>query len=189
LTKKLEDYIKIYQSLDEDFCEKIRKELELANWKKHTFYNVTNKNNISMSGSKELDISYEEIHSKKELMQKIWEVIYKYIAEDFATNYFGSWEGFSSVRFNRYKEGQLMAIHCDHIHSLFEGERRGIPILSIVGSLNNDYEGGEFLMFDEEKEYKIKAGEIMIFPSVFLYPHRVSPVKKGVRDTFVSWVW
>ena len=44
-------------------------------------------------------------------------------------------------------------------------------------------------MFDDEKEYKIKQGEIMIFPSVFLYPHRVAPVTKGVRDTFVSWVW
>ena len=70
-----------------------------------------------------------------------------------------------------------MAQHCDE------------SVISLNIKLNNDYEGGEFLMFDEEKEFKIKAGEIMIFPSVFLYPHRVAPVTKGVRDTFVSWVW
>ena len=83
-----------------------------------------------------------------------------------------------------WKDSMLLAHNC-----MFDGQRKGIPTLSVLGSLNNDYEGGEFLMFDEEKEYKIKAGEIMIFPSVFLYPHRVAPVTKGTRDTFVSWVW
>jgi len=189
LTKKVEDYIKIYQAIDEDLCKKIRKELDSARWEKHTFYDVKNKNNVSVSGSNELEVYNENIKSKKELTQKVWDVIYKYLSEDFKSLYFQSWQGFSPIRFNRYKEGQLMAIHCDHIHSLFDGERKGIPILSIVGSSNNDYEGGKFLMFDEEKEYKIKAGEIMIFPSVFLYPHRVSSVTKGMRDTFVSWVW
>ena len=61
--------------------------------------------------------------------------------------------------------------------------------LSTVLFLNDDFEGGEFLMFNEEKEIKFKAGDIMIFPSVFLYPHRVAPVTKGIRDAFVSWVW
>ena len=82
-----------------------------------------------------------------------------------------------------------MALHCDHIHDMFDGTRKGIPTLTILGLLNDDFEGGEFLMFDEEKEIKLKAGDIMIFPSVFLYPHKVAAVTKGVRDAFVSWVW
>ena len=104
-------------------------------------------------------------------------------------SYYNGWSGFTHIRFNRYHPDRLMALHCDHIHSMFDGNMKGIPTLTILGSLNNDYEGGEFLMFDEEKEFKIKAGEIMMFPSVFLYPHKVAPVTKGVRDTFVSWVW
>ena len=111
------------------------------------------------------------------------------ILEDFKNPYFNGWQGFTHIRFNRYHPDRLMALHCDHIHDMFDGQRKGIPTLSVLGSLNNDYEGGEFLMFDEEKEFKIKAGEIMVFPSLFLYPHRVAPVTKGVRDTFVSWVW
>ena len=82
-----------------------------------------------------------------------------------------------------------MALHCDHIHSMFDGNMKGIPILSVLGLLNDDFEGGEFLMFDDEKQINLKAGDIMVFPSVFLYPHRVAPVTKGIRHAFVAWVW
>jgi predicted 2-oxoglutarate/Fe(II)-dependent dioxygenase YbiX len=36
---------------------------------------------------------------------------------------------------------------------------------------------------------KLKKGDLLIFPSVFLYPHKVEPVKKGIRYSFISWVW
>jgi predicted 2-oxoglutarate/Fe(II)-dependent dioxygenase YbiX len=81
-----------------------------------------------------------------------------------------------------------MAKHCDHIHDMFDGKMKGIPTLSIVGFLNDDYEGGEFIMFDD-MEIKLKQGDVLIFPSNFLYPHKVNPVTKGIRDSFVSWVW
>ena len=79
-----------------------------------------------------------------------------------------------------------MSRHSDHIQSLFTGEKRGIPILSVVGVLNDNYEGGEFIMFDDY-EIKFKTGDLIIFPSVFLYPHKVKPVIKGIRYSFVSW--
>ena len=44
-------------------------------------------------------------------------------------------------------ENKKMALHIDHIKSLFEGEKRGIPILTCLGLLNNDYLGGEFIMW------------------------------------------
>jgi predicted 2-oxoglutarate/Fe(II)-dependent dioxygenase YbiX len=47
----------------------------------------------------------------------------------------------------------------------------------LLGVLNDDYEGGEFIMFDDY-EIKFKAGDLIIFPSIFLYPHLVKPVKK-----------
>ena len=71
---------------------------------------------------------------------------------------------------------------------MFDGERKGVPILSCLGVLNNDYEGGEFVMFDDYK-IDIKKGELLIFPSSFLYPHKVNPVTKGIRYSDISWVW
>jgi len=41
----------------------------------------------------------------------------------------------------------------------------------------------------KDKEIKFKKGELVIFPSNFLYPHEVKLVTKGTRYTYVSWVY
>jgi predicted 2-oxoglutarate/Fe(II)-dependent dioxygenase YbiX len=71
---------------------------------------------------------------------------------------------------------------------LFEGDRKGIPILTVLAGLNNDYEGGELIMF-KDTQIKMNTGDVVIFPSNFLYPHKVNPVTKGVRYSCVSWAW
>ena len=78
--------------------------------------------------------------------------------------------------------------HVDNINSIFEGSRRGSPLLSVVGLLNSNFTGGDFIMFDNYK-VKLNTGDIMVFPSSFTYPHTVTPVSKGTRYSFVSWVW
>jgi predicted 2-oxoglutarate/Fe(II)-dependent dioxygenase YbiX len=188
MTKNLEDYISTYPVLDKNFCEQIILELDNVSWKQHEFYNLDGEY-TNQSGNKELDISWDEIPSKIDLTQKVWETISKYILEDLNKSYFNGWSGFTNIRFNRYEETKLMALHCDHIHDMFDGNAKGIPIISVLGLLNDDFEGGEFLMFDDERKMDLKAGDIMIFPSVFLYPHRVAPVTKGIRYAFVAWVW
>jgi predicted 2-oxoglutarate/Fe(II)-dependent dioxygenase YbiX len=81
-----------------------------------------------------------------------------------------------------------MKFHHDHIHTLFDGEKKGVPILSILGLLNDNFEGGDFLMFDAKK-VNLSAGDIILFPSNFLYPHAVTTITKGTRYSFVSWGW
>ena len=184
---KLTDYIKVYHWLDKELCDQIRKEIDEATWKQHVFYNADGKY-VTQSGDQELDVSWDNIATRDKLTQKVWESISQYILTDFKNDYFNGWKGFTHIRFNRYREGKTMAKHCDHIHDMFDGERKGIPTLSIVGFLNDDYEGGEFIMFDD-MEIKLKQGDILIFPSNFLYPHKVNSVTKGIRDSFVSWVW
>ena len=80
-----------------------------------------------------------------------------------------------------------MALHADHIQSLFDGERKGIPILSILGVLNDNYKGGEFVLIDKVIDFK--GGDILIFPSNFMYPHKVEPVIEGTRYSYISWLW
>jgi hypothetical protein len=95
---------------------------------------------------------------------------------------------FSGARFNRYSVGAGMHAHVDHIYSLFlPAKERGIPVLSIVASLNENYGGGEFIL--RGKSTCLKAGEAIIFPSNFLFPHEVKPVIKGERLSYVSWAW
>ena len=35
----------------------------------------------------------------------------------------------------------------------------------------------------------IPPGAVLIFPSNFMYPHKVEPVTKGTRYSYVSWVY
>jgi len=129
-----------------------------------------------------------EMHNLlSEMMPKIQSVILEYI-ESFKLDWFTGWQGITGTKFLRYFPDQLMQTHCDHIHSIFDGKKKGIPILSIIGILNDDYEGGELIMFGDKK-IETKKGDILIFPSNFLYPHKIAPVTKGVRYSYVSWVW
>ena len=102
--------------------------------------------------------------------------------------WFTSWTGYTQIKINKYTENKKMAIHCDHIHTIFDGELKGVPILSVLGFLNDDYDGGELIMFDDQV-CEVKKGDLLIFPSNFLYPHKVNPVTKGVRYSIVSWVY
>ena len=56
-----------------------------------------------------------------------------------------------------------------------------------VANLNEDYEGSEF--YCRGKEIKLKTGDILLFPSNFMYPHEVKEATKGVRYSFVSWAF
>jgi predicted 2-oxoglutarate/Fe(II)-dependent dioxygenase YbiX len=187
MEKNLEAYIKTYKMLDEETCKQTIKEIEEIHWSQHTFYNVTDGSYGTRSGEKELDIGYSQTSTKNVIMQKIWDSYLNYV-KDLNFSWWSSWSGYTEVRFNRYKETRLMAEHCDHIHSIFEGERKGIPVMTALGSLNDDYTGGEFVMF-EDTVIPFKAGEIKIFPSCFLFPHRIDPVTEGTRYSFVSWAW
>ncbi len=177
----------IPQNVLDDCLKKLKKN---KTWERHTYTNIKNYEGHSKNGEKELDICYgDNLSYREDIMQLIWKGLEKYIVIDkIGGSQFDGWKGFRTVRFNRYNKNQIMSKHCDHIHSLFTGEKRGIPILSIVGVLNNNYKGGEFIMFDDY-EIKFKPGDVIIFPSVFLYPHLVKPVTKGTRYSFVSWCY
>jgi len=97
---------------------------------------------------------------------------------------------FSSVRFNRYHQGQSMRIHWDAIESLFTGADRGVPVLSIVGLLRSAEEGGDLVFtFPDGKTHRTltEPGTVVVFPSSWMYRHEVTPIIKGIRDSYVSW--
>jgi predicted 2-oxoglutarate/Fe(II)-dependent dioxygenase YbiX len=81
-----------------------------------------------------------------------------------------------------------MRQHQDHIHSLFDGTYKGIPVFSMVGNLNDDYEGADLFFWDGYK-VPLRAGDICPFPSLFMYPHGVTEATRGLRYSFVCWYW
>lgn len=183
----LKSYCKVYKNVFEKrFCQTVIKEIEKEYWLKHEFagYEITERNQYD----NELSINYAKFPEKMILQNILWDKIKTYIIDDLQSSVYTGWNGYTEIRFNKYSIGTEMHEHCDHIHSMFDGIRKGIPTLSIVGLLNDDYEGGEFVMW-EDTVIDIPCGSVLIFPSNFLYPHKVTIVTKGTRYSFVSWVW
>lgn len=187
MSLNLKDYVKIYDNfIDKDLCEKAVEECKNTNWEKHSFYNASTGGYEQFE--KELSITYLESQTAKAIQDKMWHALDTYLRKDLCLSWYNSWQGYSRIRFNRYNVDTRMELHCDHIHTLFDGERKGAPIISILGSLNDDYEGGELIMWESET-IQLKAGSIMLFPSNYLYPHRVKEVTSGTRYSYVSWAW
>lgn len=189
MDRVLDSYIVKHSNfLTPDICNKTIDELKDTKWKQNVFYDPKSNSTRTLSGDLENDYSFDEkITTNKIIMDKLWGVIDDYIKK-LEFDWFVGWQGYTTLRYNKYSENKKMAEHCDHINSIFDGERKGVPILSIVGILNDDYEGGDFVMF-KNKKIDLKQGDLLLFPSSFLYPHRVDPVTKGHRYSYVSWVY
>jgi|TARA_R110000824_G_scaffold89525_1_gene219432 predicted 2-oxoglutarate/Fe(II)-dependent dioxygenase YbiX len=188
MKKRLEDYVMKFQGfLDKKFCDETIKEFKKSKWEDHYFNDSRTNENIKRSGNQELEVSFQQIPNKKIIMDKLFTAIGEY-QKNLNFDWWDTWNGYSEVRFNRYTKTKKMALHCDHIHTIFDGERKGVPILSCLGGLNDNYTGGELVLFGDTI-VELKQGELIIFPSSFLYPHKVKPVKKGTRYSYISWVW
>ena len=194
MNKNIEHYVFHKENfLDEKYCENCIDELDKCAWEKHEWYNPRTDSIHGRSGDNELEVlgeprfSFEIGKINEFIIENLHSTVLEYV-ESFEFEWFDGWEGYTPIRFNRYSPGQTMKLHCDHIHDMFDGEKKGIPVLSIIGILNDEYEGGELIMC-EDKKIGTKRGDLLIFPSNFLYPHRIAPVTKGVRYSYVSWVW
>ena len=188
ISKNTEDYVKVYKDfIDTDLCNTATAHLDELEWTTHKFYDPKSKKYFE--NEKELSVSFEDIPESLEIKKCFWNAIHKYVLEDFKDlTWWDGWEGFSHLKFNRYDPNTKMSNHCDHIKSIFDGNIRGVPILSVIALLNDDFTGGNFIMWNDT-QINIEKGSIMIFPSNFMYPHMVTEVTKGVRYTCISWVW
>jgi len=63
--------------------------------------------------------------------------------------------------------------------------------MSCILLLNNDYEGGNLCFRNPdgsgEWQVEVKPNRMIIWPSIFLFPHTVKPVTKGTRYSVVAW--
>lgn len=184
---QLDDYIMRIPTLDGNTCKEIITEIEKYEWNTHTFvyHDKVIQDRSDKPCQMQVDTTKDNI-----IIDALYSPIEQYVKEK-GKEYFKGWAGYTAIKYNKYTTGTSMTKHADHIHSIFEndiGTPTGIPILSIIGLLNDDYEGGEIEIFEDTK-IKPKTGEVLIFPSIFLYPHRVCEVTKGTRYSFVSWVY
>ena len=185
----IKDYIMVVNTIPKELCEALIDECNTKIWEKHKWNNYA-MGTMTSEPTKELDVMNSTKEQQAKITPFLVEALNKYQEKH-------SWPGektqgpwltkFSPIRFNRYQVGTMMREHYDHIHSIFDGQMKGVPIVSIVANLNEDYEGSEFYCRGEKIE--LKTGDILLFPSNFMYPHEVRETTKGTRYSFVSWAF
>lgn len=86
------------------------------------------------------------------------------------------WEAFNFIK---YGPGQHFNEHADN------GATYNC-VVSLVGYLNDDYEGGELDFRLQGIRIKPQAGDLYIFPSNYMYPHTAMPVISGTKYSLVT---
>jgi predicted 2-oxoglutarate/Fe(II)-dependent dioxygenase YbiX len=84
-----------------------------------------------------------------------------------------------AVNFVRYGKGQHFAAHSDHGFSY-------VCTVSSVMYLNDDYVGGGLYFPHLNYTYQPQEGDIVFFPSTFLFMHAALPVEEGVKYAAVT---
>jgi predicted 2-oxoglutarate/Fe(II)-dependent dioxygenase YbiX len=184
--KNLTDYIKVYkQAIPAELCDRILAEYkDCEQWTDARVGSgeVVDKD---IRNVRDLNISHPElILQNQEIRKKIDEDVYKFAADVLAKYReiapHGTIINDSGYTLLEYNTGCFYKQHTDNF--LFAPRSISCSI-----NLNDDYEGGEFAFFDDELSYSLRKGDVLMFPSNFMYPHAVKPVLSGTRYSIVTW--
>lgn len=93
----------------------------------------------------------------------------------------------------RYGPGEYYKRHVDNLllpSRLAEAEQ-GLPTrdVSIVGYLNEGFEGGETYFDRQDLKVTPRTGGAVVFPSFFTFPHQSLPVLRGCKYSWVTWLY
>jgi len=131
---------------------------------------------------KQFSKSQTEIHWVNFFIKNFIDQIHAY-QNHFKTNC--AVDGILEITVLKYINSGHYSYHCDHCKS-------HPRTLSLIYLCNNDYEGGDLVFGSIDKQHEILRVEkvpnrLIIWPSNYVYPHKVEPVKKGTRYSIVSW--
>jgi predicted 2-oxoglutarate/Fe(II)-dependent dioxygenase YbiX len=175
----LNEFVHVFNIVPKKICEDLIEAYESDDeWKMHAWYdNVADEK--QSKHKKELDVLYNKNLDilKPFILSALLEYYTKTKLSNLVSNH-------SNIRLNKYKTGTVMSEHFDLIR---RNKNDGIPVLTFLGCLNDNYDGGKFVL--NNKVIELKQGDIIVFPATFLYPHRVEEVTKGTRYTFVTWAY
>jgi hypothetical protein len=120
---------------------------------------------------------------KSEIIKDSWQYLYdqmNYALKDYCTLYpMEPLEYWESINFIKYYPGNHFESHADDGASYK-------AVTSLVGYLNDDYEGGEISFPAHGITVKPEAGDLVIFPSNYMFMHKAMPVTSGVKYSIVT---
>jgi len=185
--KSLKDFIMVKEEfVDPDFCDEILEEYARSELWEKTFTG----SGLDEEARKCQVITISDqrcINENNDYRREIDDKMFK-IVKDIIDEYVKEHPEFdleisedSGYELLRYEVGDFYIEHTDS----FKEQPRA---LTIIIAMNNAYEGGEVAMFQRELVHELDVGDILVFPSNFMYPHEILPVTDGTRYSMITWV-
>jgi predicted 2-oxoglutarate/Fe(II)-dependent dioxygenase YbiX len=174
--KNLIDYINVYRNeIDPTLCDRI---VETISKSEHwvdakvgpgkTRKDYRNCNDLNLAIWPDLDSSIYQIVNK----------VMGYYRENHPYVDISHDSGYNVLRYG------VGSFYKEHVDSFTEKPRS----VSCSMVLNDGFEGGDFSFFGGNQTYVLGKGDILMFPSNFMYPHQITPVTNGVRYSIVTWM-
>jgi hypothetical protein len=120
---------------------------------------------------------------KSEIVKDSWQYLFDTMnvaVQDYCKMYpMEPLEYWESINLVKYYPGNHFQMHADDGASYKS-------VVSLVGYLNDDYEGGEIFFKLQDVTIKPDAGDLVIFPSNFMFMHRALPVTTGIKYSVVT---
>lgn len=110
------------------------------------------------------DISFKSIFPHVEDYGHYWGVVMRY------------YEVFNFVKYEG--TGKHFAVHADHGPAY-------VTTVSAVAYLNDNYTGGELIFPRFNLTIKPEVGDLVVFPSTFIYEHSSEPILDGTKYSIV----
>lgn len=129
-------------------------------------------------GERHLDVVPQELNDLAEVYKETSSAIKGCLAH-YQSIYNINMEYMEAINYVRYGPGQHFAIHCD------DGFSYNCTVSSIA-YLNDDYSGGELWFPFFDLAIKPSAGDVILFPSTFIYAHAAMPVHDGTKYSAVT---
>jgi hypothetical protein len=148
----LDDYIFVKTIVPIELCKKIEEKL---------------KENV--------EIEKEEITKIKEYLEQLYIDYCQYLFRQNKNT--PNILSLSEVSFDYLEEGAALKKELIYKPSFEKNNRSDFPILSFIGTFNENYSGGEFSLND--KKILLTTGSILVFPSNFIFKYKMDKVKTG----------
>jgi hypothetical protein len=113
----------------------------------------------------------------RDLFAKRYEVVFSHI-ELYAIERFRAGQSHK-----RHRDGQVMT-------NRYAELAQGVPArdVTLIGCLNEDFEGGELLFDRQSVKVKPVLGSIIAFPACYTHPYQALPVLRGCKYSLTSWL-
>jgi len=186
IDRNLSYFVKAFDCLTIEECNDLLEHIE----KKHSFSQSKVGNScedLNIRKSKTFILDDEKYLNL--LLDRFNQCFLKYCEEHLEDLYWSALQqstidgyNFEPLQVTKYDESDYYNWHVDQ----GQNTRTIYRILSFVLYLNNDFEGG-FTEFSFNK-YKPQPGQVLIFPSSFLYPHCGTKVLSGNKKIITTWI-